>query len=76
MDLSLQKKQVTRLKKFKAARDSKKSAVALAHLGKAARGSENMMPHILAAVKAHATLGEISQTMRDVFGKHKERPTI
>jgi methylmalonyl-CoA mutase N-terminal domain/subunit len=41
-------------------------------LRKAAQGTENMMPHIYAAVKAYATLGEICDSLRDVFGTHEE----
>jgi len=37
-----------------------------------AKGSENLMPHILAAVKTYATLGEIADVFRGVFGKHTE----
>ena len=44
----------------------------LAALRKAAQGTENLMPHIYAAVKAYATLGEICDSLRDVFGTHKE----
>jgi methylmalonyl-CoA mutase N-terminal domain/subunit len=44
----------------------------LARLGLAARGTENLMPHILEAVRAYATLGEISDVMREVFGEHQE----
>jgi methylmalonyl-CoA mutase, N-terminal domain len=46
----------------------------LAALEEAARGSTNLMPRILAAVEAYATLGEISDTLRRVFGEqHEER---
>jgi methylmalonyl-CoA mutase N-terminal domain/subunit len=38
----------------------------------AARGSANLVPPIVRAVEAHATLGEISDAMRAVFGEHKE----
>lgn len=76
MDLSLQKKQIQRLKKFRAARDKKKHAAALAKLTGAAKTGENVMPQILAAVKADATLGEISDSLRAVYGTHHEIPTI
>jgi len=39
---------------------------------RAARGTENLMPFIVDAVKAEATLGEISDAMRDVFGEYRE----
>ena len=44
----------------------------LTALRKAAQGTENLMPHIYAAVKAYATLGEICDSLRDVFGTHEE----
>ena len=45
----------------------------LAVLKKAAQGTDNVVPPILEAVKAYATLGEISDTLREVFGEYKER---
>ena len=44
----------------------------LVSLRQAAQGTENLMPHIIAAVKVYATLGEISDVMREVFGEHQE----
>jgi methylmalonyl-CoA mutase N-terminal domain/subunit len=76
MDLSLQKKQVKRLKKFKAGRDQRDLKKSLANLEKAARSGENLMPVILAAAKAKASLGEISGCLREVFGRHKETLTV
>jgi methylmalonyl-CoA mutase N-terminal domain/subunit len=45
----------------------------LAGLKKAAQGMNNLVPPILEAVRGYATLGEISDTLREVFGEHKER---
>ena len=45
-------------------------------LRRAASGTENTMPSILDAVRAYATLGEICAALRDVFGSHKESPSI
>jgi methylmalonyl-CoA mutase N-terminal domain/subunit len=42
----------------------------------AATQKENLVPLILAAVKAHTTLGEISDALRDVFGEHKEHVVL
>jgi len=47
---------------------------ALGRLRRAAGGDENLMPHIIEAVKAYATIGEICDTLRAVFGVHK--PTV
>jgi methylmalonyl-CoA mutase N-terminal domain/subunit len=60
------------LGEMKAGRDAVAVQAALATLEKAARGTDNLMPHILAAVKTYATLGEIADVFRVVFGKHTE----
>jgi methylmalonyl-CoA mutase N-terminal domain/subunit len=57
---------------MKAGRDSAAVSAALASLATAAKGTDNLMPHILAAVKAYATLGEIADVFRGVFGRHTE----
>ena len=49
---------------------------ALAQLEAAARASENLIPPILAAVKALATVGEIADGLRAVFGEHHERAAV
>ncbi len=60
------------LAQLKAKRDNAKVQDVLKTLETAARGTDNVMPHILNAVKAYATLGEISDVFRGVFGKHHE----
>ena len=45
----------------------------LAILKKAAQGTDNLVPPILEAVKVYATVGEISDTLREVFGEYRER---
>ncbi|HEY6839098.1 MAG TPA: methylmalonyl-CoA mutase family protein [Geobacteraceae bacterium] len=57
---------------MKGKRDQEKVTRALQALEAAAKGSDNLMPHILNAVKCYATLGEIADTFRSVFGKHRE----
>jgi methylmalonyl-CoA mutase, N-terminal domain len=69
---SVAEDQITRLKKFKAGRDQSAVGVSLAAIERAARGEENLMPLIIAAVEARATLGEISDCLRAVFGKFQE----
>ena len=70
----MEAEQVARLKAFRRKRDSKASAAAIARLAGAARApKENMFPHILHAVEARATLGEIFGALRDVFGEHHAR---
>jgi methylmalonyl-CoA mutase N-terminal domain/subunit len=60
------------LAEMKAKRDNAAVAASLTALATAAAGSDNLMPHILSAVKSYATLGEIADVFRDVFGKHRE----
>jgi methylmalonyl-CoA mutase, N-terminal domain len=76
IDHSLEAKQVRKLKKFKAKRDAKKVDSALRELKKAAKGTENLMPAIVRAVRDNCTLGEVSDALREVFGKHKEILTV
>ena len=53
-------------------RDEPQCRAALAQLTTAASGADNLVPHVLAAVEARATLGEISDALRSVFGEHRE----
>jgi len=64
--------QVEKLKKVKTERDDTRVAQTLKNLGNAAKGVENLFPLILDSVKAYATLGEISGTLRKVFGEYRE----
>ena len=63
--------QLQRLKKIKQSRNSKQVKSALNSLQSAANEDENLMPHILHAVKQYATLGEISDILRLEFGEHQ-----
>ena len=74
MDPEGEKKQMERLKNIRANRDQSKYTHALEGLEKAAEGQENMMPFILKAVKARATLGETCNVLRNVFGEYDEPP--
>ncbi|MFO7982761.1 MAG: methylmalonyl-CoA mutase family protein [Desulfuromonadales bacterium] len=60
------------LASVKADRDNASVQQKLARLKEAAEGTENLLPHILEAVKVYATLGEISDALREVFGEHQE----
>ena len=60
------------LAELKSGRDNVAVKEKLACLRKAAEGTDNLMPYILDAVKVYASLGEISDTLRDVFGEHQE----
>ncbi len=70
-DLNIGKKQVNKLNDMKTKRDQKAVQDTLAALKQACEGTENTMPYIIAAVKAYATLGEICNVMRGVFGEYK-----
>ncbi|MBI4671673.1 MAG: methylmalonyl-CoA mutase family protein [Chloroflexi bacterium] len=70
-DAAGQAKQKARLQQLRATRDAARWNAAMSALENAARGSENLMPHILNAVEAYATVGEISNTLRGVFGEYR-----
>ena len=72
IDESVRAQQARQLRQLRSERSSEEVARQLAALRKAAQGTENMMPHIYAAVKAYATLGEICDCLREVFGTHEE----
>ena len=76
MDAEIERNQVQRLQALRARRDASKTAAALAELDRRARTTENLLPAILAAVEAHATVGEISDTLRRVYGEYQESVVI
>jgi methylmalonyl-CoA mutase N-terminal domain/subunit len=69
---SVRAQQTEQLRKIRADRSNDEVVRRLSALRTAARGAENLMPHIYEAVKAYATLGEICAALRDVFGTHEE----
>ena len=73
IDPALEERQIEELARFKQARDSDKTRDALRRLEDAAGSSANLMPAVLAAVESEATLGEISDTLRGVFGVYQEQ---
>jgi methylmalonyl-CoA mutase N-terminal domain/subunit len=68
--------QVAKLARLRRERDGGAVARALAGLRDAARGTENLMPAVLEAVRAYATLGEMAGVLREVWGEHKEPPVF
>jgi methylmalonyl-CoA mutase N-terminal domain/subunit len=68
--------QIEKLKKVKSKRDNEEVKKGLAQLKRAAEGSGNLMPPIFNAVKAYATLGEICDVMREVFGEYQQVTTV
>jgi methylmalonyl-CoA mutase, N-terminal domain len=72
VDPAIEKKQVERMRELRASRSSETVNTLLADLESAARGSDNLMPRIMAACEANATVGEISDALRKVFGEYRE----
>jgi len=75
VDPEVERKQTERLNTIKRKRNNEKVRDALNYLRHCAEGNENLMPPIILAVKEHATLGEICDVLREVFGEYKA-PTI
>ena len=76
IDEALEHKQVERVKALRARRDPEPWKSAIKAVEETARTGENLMPRILAAVEANATVGEISDAMRKVYGEYKEAVVV
>ena len=76
IDEGLENQQIERLRALRARRDSGPWQASLQQVEDAARSGANLMPVVLAAVEAYATVGEISDTLRKVFGEYKEAVVI
>ena len=76
VDPAVRERQMEKLERLHARRDAEQVSTALERVQEAAGGSENLLPPILAAVQAEATLGEISDAMRAVWGEYKERIVV
>jgi methylmalonyl-CoA mutase, N-terminal domain len=72
IDPKIEGDQVARLKAMRAKRDSARTKSALDELSRRATGTENLVPAILTAVESYATVGEISDTLRQQFGEYQE----
>ncbi|MFW9955641.1 MAG: methylmalonyl-CoA mutase [Candidatus Thorarchaeota archaeon] len=72
IDPEVERRQVERTQKIRRERDNKEVQEALDGLRRASDGTENVMPHIVNAVKAYATVGEICDVWRDVYGEWDE----
>jgi methylmalonyl-CoA mutase N-terminal domain/subunit len=75
VNTELARSQVERLKRVRAERDGERAVASLRRLGEAARGEDNLMPAILDAVRAYATLGEICGELRREWGEYRP-PTV
>ncbi len=76
IDPEIERAQVERLRELRARRDAVRVAAALQRVEETARSERNLMPAILDAVKAYATVGEISDALRRVFGEYQESVVI
>jgi methylmalonyl-CoA mutase N-terminal domain/subunit len=72
IDETVAKRQATRLSKLRAERSQEAVTRSLDSLRNAAKGSANLMPFIYESVKSYATLGEICEALRDIFGTYEE----
>lgn len=72
VDPKVEKRQISRLNELKSVRDTKEVEKTLQKVRRDAEEEKNIMPSILDAVRSYATIGEISDVLRDVFGEHKE----
>ena len=72
IDPAMEARQIERVRQVRASRDQAAWRAALDAVSAAARGTDNLVPPIIRAVEAHATVGEISDAMRAVFGEHRE----
>jgi methylmalonyl-CoA mutase N-terminal domain/subunit len=68
----LEAQQVRRVQQVRQARDQARWQAALGAVRDAASGTANLVPSIITAVEAHATVGEIADTLRGVFGEYRE----
>jgi methylmalonyl-CoA mutase N-terminal domain/subunit len=76
IDPQIEREQIQRLQALRAKRDANKTRAAISELERRAATSENLLPAILAAVEACATVGEISDTLRRAFGEYRESVVI
>jgi methylmalonyl-CoA mutase N-terminal domain/subunit len=76
IDPALEQAQVERVRALRARRDAAKTSAVLEKLQQAATTDENLLPHILECVEAFATVGEISNTLRRVWGEYRETSTV
>ena len=72
VDAEAERQQIASLEKLRSERDAGKVQAALSRLAETARGTDNTVPAILECVESYATLGEICQVFRDIFGEQEE----
>ena len=73
VNAEVEERQKKKIEKVKRDRDSNQVGTTLKNLKKAAEGTDNLIPPVVEAVKAYATLGEIADVLREVFGEYREQ---
>ena len=76
IDESVGERQVSRLEELRDHRDAARVAETLDSLRQGAAGTANLMPYLLDAVRAYATVGEMCDALRDVWGEYEETPAL
>jgi methylmalonyl-CoA mutase, N-terminal domain len=76
MDPQIEREQIERVQALRSRRDASKTTAAIAELERRASTKENLLPAILGAVESYATVGEISDALRRVFGEYQESVVI
>jgi methylmalonyl-CoA mutase N-terminal domain/subunit len=76
VDPHIEQAQVERVRAVRARRDHEMAETALVRLEEAARGTQNMLPRILACVESYVTVGEISHRLRRAWGEYREAVTV
>jgi len=76
VDEKIERGQIERLRALREKRDKEKVENALAKLEESAKGTENLLPKILDCVESYATVGEISNRLRTVWGEYREAVTL
>jgi methylmalonyl-CoA mutase N-terminal domain/subunit len=76
VDADVERRQIERVRAVRASRDAENCQRALAAVSTAAREGQNLVVPIVTAVEARATVGEIADTLRDVFGEYAETATV
>ena len=76
LDPSIEERQIAGLRAFRAGRNTDRAARALEKIRRVAQTNENLLPSLIDAVEASATLGEIASALRDVFGEYRESVSV
>jgi methylmalonyl-CoA mutase N-terminal domain/subunit len=76
IDPALEQAQVERVRALRARRDAQATEAALNKLEQTATTTENLLPHILECVESYATVGEISNGLRRVWGEYRETSVV